>query len=564
MKRHNMANIKTCSTLALLLLLPFAASRAQESGVFLKLPISARGAGMGDAFTALAGEPLGIYYNPAGIAFLEQPEISLTHHIHLQDISGDSVGLALPVGNFAIGVAPTQFKMKEETLYDSSGNDTGQKFGYQSMIAPVALARRFGPLALGVAAKLYSEKIDSQSSQTTAFDAGAIYALDKLRFGFSSQNYGGKIFDFPVSKIQRVGAAYAGEKFTVAADLVKEGTIENYFNAGGEYSVLEQIKFRAGWRMRKDFGGPTFGLGFNLGSFNLDYAFVRYGELGDTHKMGVSYQFGSGRAVSRETMPVTNKAPMLLWTGEENYTSVGLSTAPGNTATNFVYRVKYADPDNDAPGKGYPKVHIRKGIVEVPGSPFTMEYISGENISGAVYSYSQTLPAGNDYSYSFEAKDARGAEASGEPMSPVAGPVVAQVETPKMTSGINVAVAEFTGKNVSQADASIVADFLRTGLVATGLFNVMDRDNMDSVLSEQKFQNSGCTEQQCAVEMGKLLNVKQMLVGSLSKLLDTYYITVNVIDVETGKIMASYDGDAGNARELKDACQKIVKKISGK
>ena len=64
--------------------------------------------------------------------------------------------------------------------------------------------------------------------------------------------------------------------------------------------------------------------------------------------------------------------------------------------------------------------------------------------------------------------------------------------------------------------------------------------------------------------MGKLLNVKQMLVGSLSKLLDTYYITVNVIDVETGKIMASYDGDAGNARELKDACQKIVKKISGK
>ena len=44
------------------------------------------------------------------------------------------------------------------------------------------------------------------------------------------------------------------------------------------------------------------------------------------------------------------------------------------------------------------------------------------------------------------------------------------------------------------------------------------------VLAEQKFQSSGCTEQECAVEMGKLLNVKKMLVGSLSKLLDTYYI----------------------------------------
>ena len=127
---------------------------------------------------------------------------------------------------------------------------------------------------------------------------------------------------------------------------------------------------------------------------------------------------------------------------------------------------------------------------------------------------------------------------------------------------MNVAVAEFIGKNVSQADASIVADFLRTGLVNTGLFNVMDRNNMDTVLAEQKFQNSGCTGQECAAEMGKLLNVKRILVGSLSKLLDTYYITVNVVDVETGKITASYNSDATSSKELVTACQKIVKELS--
>ncbi len=123
-------------------------------------------------------------------------------------------------------------------------------------------------------------------------------------------------------------------------------------------------------------------------------------------------------------------------------------------------------------------------------------------------------------------------------------------------------MAEFIGKNVSQADASIVADFLRTELVNTGLFNVMGRNNMDTMLAEQKFQNSGCTEQECAVEMGKLLNVKKILVGSLSKLLDTYYITVNVVDVETGKIAESYNSDAASSRELKDACKKIVKNLS--
>ncbi|MBU2574002.1 MAG: hypothetical protein KKH28_08010 [Elusimicrobia bacterium] len=150
------------------------------------------------------------------------------------------------------------------------------------------------------------------------------------------------------------------------------------------------------------------------------------------------------------------------------------------------------------------------------------------------------------------------------PAMPVNGPAVVQAEVVKITGGTNVAVADFIGKNVSQADASIVADFLRTELVNTGSFNVMDRNNMDTVLAEQKFQSSGCTEQQCAVEMGKLLNVKQMFVGSLSKLLDTYYITVNVVDVETGKITASYDSNASSSIELRDACKKIVKKLSRK
>jgi len=129
------------------------------------------------------------------------------------------------------------------------------------------------------------------------------------------------------------------------------------------------------------------------------------------------------------------------------------------------------------------------------------------------------------------------------------------------TAKINMAVADFNGLNVSQADASIMAGFLRTELVSLGSFNMMDRNNMDTVLAEQKFQGSGCTEQQCAVEMGKLLNVRQMVVGSLSKLLEKYYITVNLINVETGKIIASYDAGASSADELKQASRILAQKI---
>ncbi|OIO75355.1 MAG: hypothetical protein AUJ85_03285 [Elusimicrobia bacterium CG1_02_37_114] len=130
------------------------------------------------------------------------------------------------------------------------------------------------------------------------------------------------------------------------------------------------------------------------------------------------------------------------------------------------------------------------------------------------------------------------------------------------TEKINIAVADFSGQNVSAADASIVAGFLRTELVNTGAFNVMDRANMEMVLAEQKFQLSGCTSEECAVKMGKLLNVQHMMVGSLSKLLDTYYITVNVVDVETGKILKSSDQKAMNADELRSACKILAGKLS--
>jgi curli biogenesis system outer membrane secretion channel CsgG len=110
-----------------------------------------------------------------------------------------------------------------------------------------------------------------------------------------------------------------------------------------------------------------------------------------------------------------------------------------------------------------------------------------------------------------------------------------------------------------------VADFLRTELVNTERFVVVDRANMDKLLAEAGFQQlSGCTEAECAVQMGKLLNVQQMVVGSVSKLMDTYYITVNLVEVETGKIIASHNQEAMTARELLSACRTLAQRIAAR
>ncbi|MEW6556880.1 MAG: PorV/PorQ family protein [Elusimicrobiota bacterium] len=141
-------------------------------------------------------------------------------------------------------------------------------------------------------------------------------------------------------------------------------------------------------------------------------------------------------------------------------------------------------------------------------------------------------------------------------------PVITKPVMPKTTVQTNIAVADFGGKNVSQADASIVADFLRTELVQTGIYTVIEKANMDKILAEAAFQQTGCTTSECAVQIGKLLNVKQMVVGNLSKLMDTYYITVNLVEVETGKILASFDQEAMSAKELRVACKTLAQKLA--
>ncbi|MEW6556970.1 MAG: CsgG/HfaB family protein [Elusimicrobiota bacterium] len=134
---------------------------------------------------------------------------------------------------------------------------------------------------------------------------------------------------------------------------------------------------------------------------------------------------------------------------------------------------------------------------------------------------------------------------------------------PQKEEKANIAVADFTGKNVSAADASIVADFLRTELVGIGFYTVIEKANMDKILAEAAFQQTGCTESECAVQIGKLLNVKKMVVGNLSKLMDTFYITVNLVDVETGKIIASYDDEAATAIALKTIAKNLARRLVG-
>ncbi|MCX5785104.1 MAG: hypothetical protein NTX59_05405 [Elusimicrobia bacterium] len=140
---------------------------------------------------------------------------------------------------------------------------------------------------------------------------------------------------------------------------------------------------------------------------------------------------------STTTVAAGNSVPTLAWTGESNYIADGLNPESGDTATSFAYHVKYTDADNDAPGSGYPKVHIKKGGTEISGSPFTMTFVSGAYNTGAIYNYSKTLAVGTDYTYYFEALDSIGATATGTPTSSVDAPDVSLGNSPPTLAWTN-------------------------------------------------------------------------------------------------------------------------------
>lgn len=128
----------------------------------------------------------------------------------------------------------------------------------------------------------------------------------------------------------------------------------------------------------------------------------------------------------------------------------------------------------------------------------------------------------------------------------------------------HVAVLNLEGREgVAETQAATLSDRLRGHLVNTRAFIVLDRANMETVLSEHGFQQTGCSSTQCAVQIGKILNVQKMITGSIGKVGKTYAINLVVINVESSRIERSFNRDYrgeidGLLQELRTLAQEMA------
>jgi len=124
-------------------------------------------------------------------------------------------------------------------------------------------------------------------------------------------------------------------------------------------------------------------------------------------------------------------------------------------------------------------------------------------------------------------------------------------------------VNELDTNGVSQQISRVVSDHLRVKLIETKRFVIPEREKMEAILSEQSvgLTLGDCFSQECAIEIGRLLQANKMLVGTVSLLNETYSINLRFLDLETGVAEFSVEEKCQSSDDLYLAAEHLVARI---
>ncbi len=127
-----------------------------------------------------------------------------------------------------------------------------------------------------------------------------------------------------------------------------------------------------------------------------------------------------------------------------------------------------------------------------------------------------------------------------------------------------IAVLDFQmqgDQKTAQDMGKIVAEWLITGLVETGRFDVIERRLLEKVFAEQKLGATGAIDPGSAAQLGKILGVKIIVAGTVTSLEGMNEINARLINVDTASIVAAEKVRSGSAERLSDLVVKITAKI---
>lgn len=282
---------------------------------FMKIDPAARPAALAGAFVAIADDATAIFYNPAGLGFINRNQVSFTHNEWLEAIRLESLAYAHIISeSLTLGFGANYLFSDSISTTTSGGIYTGDTFNTSGGSAMVGLAYKFhNAFSIGANAKVIGEKLADESGFAYAGDIGFLFkhSLQNdigISFGGSVQNMGTKLklykdsFDVPLK--YSGGGAISYRYFTLTSVIEKTRDSDNVIRVGSEFKsgnlLFEyvEVALRLGYHNEtpdQTGSGITTGIGISFQNFNMDYAFTPIGELGSTHRVTVSVKFGKER-----------------------------------------------------------------------------------------------------------------------------------------------------------------------------------------------------------------------------------------------------------------------------
>jgi len=281
----------------------------------------ARASAMGSAFVGVADDASALLTNPAGLALVNHGEIAFNSDLWLvntfQETALAGIGLLPGMG---LGLAAHYldygtFEGRDE-LGSLAGTYTASRWSGTAGLGFSVLKN----LSLGIGFQLVESNLAGTTSSAWIGQMGLLWNTDSgLRLGAACGGLGFASSTGSIESDLEFGLSYpirfsTLSRLSVAAGGACEAGSTNYLNVGVEYGFDQKLFLRTGYQQPLQdnsitgFTGLTAGFGFILNDVSFDYAYLPYGDLGESHRISVGYNLGPA-AVTPSPIPVPTSTP---------------------------------------------------------------------------------------------------------------------------------------------------------------------------------------------------------------------------------------------------------------
>lgn len=267
---------------------------------FLKQGVGARQLGMGNAGTAVADDASAVFFNPAGLAYLKNLELTTMHsEAYDFDIKYDYLNLVLPlVHGRVIGVSGAVLKTDQIPITKDKIPNIVNYVEDKEQVTMFSYGHRISRhAAVGFTLKDIKQYLYFKEAVGSEADFGILYNPSKtISLGLNLQDIlpgemkwsTGVTDSIPLTL--RGGIAFKlpdwGSIITVDADKVQDRDVK--LNGGWEYQFNETFLGRAG----VNDGQGTVGFSLVRYGWRFDYAYMR-ADLGEVQRFSATTRFGS-------------------------------------------------------------------------------------------------------------------------------------------------------------------------------------------------------------------------------------------------------------------------------